>query len=139
MVFYYTVFVYMINKLVVLFTWRKHFLFLDNKNRNQTRRYEKKYNIFLLATYSVMTKLTWQTTLQRKNALPFVVYAVWKQTKKRSKKAFSVIFCGSSSGAYLPPMTVYKALHYYKVWTTGGQSGAIYDATKSFWLDRPTF
>ena len=59
--------------------------------------------------------------------------------KKRSKKAFSVIFCGSSSGAYLPPMAVYKAQHYYKVWTTGGQSGAIYDATKSCWLDEPTF
>ena len=59
--------------------------------------------------------------------------------KNSQKKAFSVVFCGSSSSAYLPLMALYKAQHYYKVWTTGGPSGAIYDATKSFWLDGPTF
>ena len=49
------------------------------------------------------------------------------------------MFCGNSSGDYLPPMVVYKAQHYSECWTTGRPSGAIYDATKSGWFGGPTF
>ena len=56
-----------------------------------------------------------------------------------SKQAFSVMFCGSASGEYLPPMVVYKAKHMYEGWASDGIDGAVYGATKSGWFDMRTF
>jgi len=56
-----------------------------------------------------------------------------------SKQAFSVMFCGSAAGDYLPPMVVYKAKHCYDGWTSDGIKGAVYDSTESGWFDMRTF
>ena len=61
-----------------------------------------------------------------------------EEKKEHSKQAFSVTFCGSSSGVYLPPMVIYKVQHYFKGWIAGGPSLAIYDARKSEWFDGRT-
>ena len=53
-----------------------------------------------------------------------------EEKKEHSKQAFSVTFCGSSSGVYLPPMVIYKVQHYFKGWIAGGPSLAVYDARK---------
>ena len=58
---------------------------------------------------------------------------------EHSKQSFSVMFCGSASGVYLPPMVVYKAKNRYTGWEEGGIPGAKYDATDSGWFDLRTF
>lgn len=42
---------------------------------------------------------------------------------ENSKQAFSLMFCGSASGVYLPPMAVYKAENLYEGWIQGGPKG----------------
>ena len=56
-----------------------------------------------------------------------------------SKQAFSVMFCGSAVGVYLPPMVVYKAKHMYTAWASDGIQGAVYGATESGWFDMASF
>ena len=56
-----------------------------------------------------------------------------------SKQAFSVMFCGSATGVYLPPMIVYKAKHMYDGWAKDGIKGAKYSATESGWFNMTTF
>ena len=56
-----------------------------------------------------------------------------------SKQAFSVMFCGSATGVYLPPMIVYKANNLYDNWTTDGINGATYASTESGWFNMATF
>ena len=56
-----------------------------------------------------------------------------------SKQAFSVMFCGSAVGVYLPPMVVYKAKHMYSGWSCDGITGAVYGATESGWFDMASF
>jgi len=56
-----------------------------------------------------------------------------------SKQAFSVMFCGSAKGVYLPPTVVYKAKHVYHDWTSDGFNGAVYGATESGWFGMRTF
>ena len=56
-----------------------------------------------------------------------------------SKQAFSVMFCGSASGVFLPPMVVYKAEHVYRTWIEGGPQGSAYISTRSGWFDTFAF
>ena len=56
-----------------------------------------------------------------------------------SKQAFSVMFCGSASGFYLPPMVVYKALNVYTSWTEGGPMNTVYACSNSGWFDSYSF
>lgn len=58
---------------------------------------------------------------------------------EHSKQSFSVMFCGSATGVYLPPMVIYKAKNRYTGWEEGGIPGAKYDATDSGWFDLRTF
>ena len=58
---------------------------------------------------------------------------------EHSKQSFSVMFCGSAAGVYLPPMVIYKAKNRYTGWEEGGIPGAKYDATDSGWFDLRTF
>ena len=58
---------------------------------------------------------------------------------EHSKQSISVMFCGSATGEYLPPMVVYKARNLYSSWTEGGPDGAVYDVTDSGWYDWRTF
>ena len=47
------------------------------------------------------------------------------------KAMYSVMFCVSAAGNYLPPIFVYKGLHIYNTWTSGGLPGCAYDTTPS--------
>ena len=58
---------------------------------------------------------------------------------QHSKSSISVMFCGNTSGRFVPPMVVYRAKNVYTEWTTGGPTGAVYDATPSGWFDSRTF
>ena len=55
------------------------------------------------------------------------------------KTSISVMFCGSATGQFLPPMVVYQAKHVCTEWTTGGPAGAVYESTPSGWFDSRTF
>lgn len=50
------------------------------------------------------------------------------------KTTFTVLFCISANGTYLPPFVVYKAKHIYESWKTGGVEGAKYDCSESGWM-----
>ena len=59
---------------------------------------------------------------------------------QHSKSALSVMFCGSASGTFLPPMVIYKTKHVKEEWMRGGTpGGAIYDCSPSGRLDSRTF
>jgi hypothetical protein len=55
------------------------------------------------------------------------------------KGMYSVVFCISADGNYLPPFTVYKSAHIYDSWTKGGPPGAIYGCTESGWMQDSAF
>ena len=55
------------------------------------------------------------------------------------KTSYSVMFCISASGIYLPPFVVYKAAHLYDNWTKGGPKDAVYTATESGWMQDKNF
>ena len=55
------------------------------------------------------------------------------------KVTYSVLFCASASGVFMPPFTVYKGLHLYESWTNGGPPGAVYGVTKSGWMEDSVF
>ena len=50
------------------------------------------------------------------------------------KSNYSVLFCVSATGLYLPPFTVYKSKHLYDSWTVGGPEGSAYGCTESGWM-----
>lgn len=50
------------------------------------------------------------------------------------KTSYSVLACGSASGALMPPYTVYKGKHLYSQWTQGGPKGAGYGCSQSGWM-----
>ena len=56
-----------------------------------------------------------------------------------SKTSVSLMFCGSATGFFIPPMVVYKAGNLYKGWTTDGISGAVYATTPSGWFNKELF
>ena len=56
-----------------------------------------------------------------------------------SKQGFSVMFCGSATGVYLPPMVVYRAKNVYDQWQAGGVQGTVYGATDSGWFNMEMF
>ena len=55
------------------------------------------------------------------------------------KLTYSVLFCASACGVFMPPFVVYKGLHLYESWTTGGPDGAAYAVTKSGWMEETVF
>ena len=58
---------------------------------------------------------------------------------QHSKALTSIMFCGSASGQMLPPLVVYKSKFLYDSWINGGPINAVYDSTKSGWVDGRTF
>jgi len=58
---------------------------------------------------------------------------------EHTKSCVSLMFCGSATGQYLPPMVVYKSQNVYQEWTRGGPNGAVYDCTTSGWFDGRCF
>ena len=55
------------------------------------------------------------------------------------KACYTVLFCTSASGEFLPPLIVYKARNLYQKWTTGGPIGATYACTCSGWMEDTVF
>lgn len=55
------------------------------------------------------------------------------------KTMFTVLFCTSASGHYMPPFTIYKSAHLYESWTKGGPPGATYACTNSGWMEDSVF
>ena len=55
------------------------------------------------------------------------------------KTSYSVMFCVSASGQYLPPFVIYKAAHLYDSWTKGGPKDTVYTATQSGWMQDKNF
>ena len=51
-----------------------------------------------------------------------------------NKTYFTVLFCVSATGVYLPPFTIYKSKHLYKSWTTNGVKGATYACSPNRWM-----
>lgn len=58
---------------------------------------------------------------------------------QHSKSSISLMYCGSASGVFLPPMVVYRAANCYTEWTLGGPAGSLYDCSKSGWFDARCF
>lgn len=55
------------------------------------------------------------------------------------KAMYTVLFCVSATGNFLPPLTVYKSLNMYESWTKGGPHGALYAYTESGWMHDTVF
>ena len=51
-----------------------------------------------------------------------------------TKTMYTVLFCISAAGEYLPPYTIYKAKSLWNTWTTGGPKGACYSTSPSGWM-----
>ena len=58
---------------------------------------------------------------------------------QHSKAAISLMYCGSASGEFLPPMVVYKSKNCYLEWTRRAPEGTIFDCSKSGWFDARCF
>lgn len=55
------------------------------------------------------------------------------------KTMYTVLFCVSATGEYMPPFTIYKGLHLYDSWTKGGPTGALYTCSESGWMENLQF
>ena len=62
-----------------------------------------------------------------------------ERVESHSKTGFSVMFCGSATGEYLPPMVVYKAKNMYEGWASDVIPGAVYGSSESGWFDMDMF
>ena len=58
----------------------------------------------------------------------------YMKTPNCGKTMFSVLFCSSATGQYLPPFTVYKTKNLYDTWTKGGPKDAGYGCSESGWM-----
>ena len=79
-----------------------------------------------------------------KNAMKVFVGSVSKNayslTSNSTKGSFTVLFCGSAAGVYLPPFTIYKSKSgLTRGAVTGGAKDAAYGFTPSGWMEGPTF
>ncbi|CAL4252189.1 unnamed protein product [Meganyctiphanes norvegica] len=61
------------------------------------------------------------------------------KSPQSGKTMFTVMFCISAIGIYLPPFTLYKAKYLYENWTKGGPPGAAYSVSESGWMMGNTF
>lgn len=56
-----------------------------------------------------------------------------------SKGNISLLFSGSASGELLPPYVIYKSLHLWDTWCTGGPPNARYGRSKHGWMTSNNF
>ncbi|XP_039275899.1 uncharacterized protein LOC120349576 [Nilaparvata lugens] len=49
------------------------------------------------------------------------------------------MFAATAAGKLLPPYVIYKSKHLYDLWCEGGPAEALYNRTKSGWIDGNTF
>ena len=64
---------------------------------------------------------------------------VYQKSPTCGKSSFTVLFCVSASGVFLPPFVVYKGLHLYSTWMKGGPPGTTYGCTPSGWMTDTIF
>lgn len=77
-----------------------------------------------------------------RNAKVFVqksARTAYLKTPNCGKAMYSVLFCISASGSYLPPFVIYKSMNLYSTWTKNGPEGAAYGCTKSGWMEDTVF
>ena len=55
-------------------------------------------------------------------------------TPPGTKAMFTVLFCCSAIGQFLPPYTIYRAKSLWNTWITGGVPGASYGFSDSGWM-----
>ena len=55
------------------------------------------------------------------------------------KQCFTVLFCASASGEYLPPFVIYKSKYLYDSWTDQGPKGAVYSCSDTGWMKGQNF
>ena len=60
-------------------------------------------------------------------------------TANNLKALYTVSFCTSATGQYLPPYVVYKAKNMYDTWTKGGPKDAGYSCSDSGWMHTENF
>jgi len=58
-----------------------------------------------------------------------------ERVRNATKASTSLMFCGSASGAVLPPYVVYRADNLWNTWTEGGPMKARYNRSSSGWFD----
>lgn len=56
-----------------------------------------------------------------------------------SKASTSIMMACAADGTLLPPFIIYRSMHLWDTWTSGGPKGARYANTKSGWIDQKTF
>ena len=55
------------------------------------------------------------------------------------KTVFTVLFCVSATGVYLPPYIIYKSKYLYDKWTEGGPVGTGFSCSDSGWMKSANF
>ena len=63
----------------------------------------------------------------------------YQLTTNNQKTIFTVLFCCSAKGEWLPPFTLYKAYNLYHSWTCGGVEDAGYSFVASGWMEEHIF
>ena len=56
------------------------------------------------------------------------------KTPSCGKTMYTVLFCASASGSYMPPFVVYKSKHLYQDWVIGGPRDACYSVSDSGYM-----
>ena len=56
-----------------------------------------------------------------------------------TRALFSVLFCCSAVGKYLPTLTIFKAKNFWHQWTVDGDPDALYTHTESGWMEERIF
>ena len=56
-----------------------------------------------------------------------------------TRALFSVLFCCSALGKYLPTLTIFKAKNFWHQWTLDGDPAAFYTHTESGWMEERIF
>ena len=63
----------------------------------------------------------------------------YKKGKDCGKTMYTVLWCASASGHFIPPFTVYKAKYSRVEWEQGAIPGAKFDVSDSGWMERENF
>ena len=73
-------------------------------------------------------------TADKTNHMVYVgkdVKNAYSLTPPGTKTMYTVLFCTSATGHYLPPYTIYKAKNLWNTWTRGRPEGACYGFSES--------
>ena len=63
----------------------------------------------------------------------------YRKAASCGKVQYTVLWCASASGVFVPPFTIYKAKYSYKQWEEDAIPGAKFDVSKSGWMEKDNF